>query len=151
VAANGRLPGGRQRGRGGQIEVQGVKILQRRLKRMDDGTVKELKRVYFLSADIVRRNAEPRIPVRSGRLKGSLRTTATTRGGYVRAGSKARVPYAGPIHFGWPNRPNINKEWFGGPIRPNPFLYSALDARREEVIDAFYTGVTRLARKNDPI
>lgn len=141
----------RQRGRGGQIEVQGTKVIIKRLKQMDDGVVQELKKVYFYSAERVARNAEPRIPVRSGRLKGSLRVTATKRGGYVRAGSKARVPYAGPVHFGWPTRPNINKEWFGGPIYPNPFLYAALDARRTEVEEEFARGVFRLARKHNLI
>jgi len=55
------------------------------------------------------------------------------RGGVVRMGRKA-VPYAGPVHFGWPNRPNAAKGWRGGPIRPNPFLYEAMDKRVGEVM-----------------
>lgn len=131
----------------GRIEVQGVKVIQKRLRQMDDGTVAELKRVYFYSADLVAKNALPRIPRRTGRLASTLRVTATKRGGYVRMGGKRTAPYAGPIHFGWPNRPNLAKDWYGGPIRPNPFLYAALDARRDEVEDAFYRGVMRVARK----
>jgi hypothetical protein len=128
------------------IEVQGVKVLQQKLKRMDDGTVDELKKVYLYSADLVFRNALPRVPVRSGALRASVRKAATKRGGWVRAGSRRQVPYAGPVHFGWPNRPNQFKEWQGGPIAPNPFLYSALDARRAEVEQEFYNGIERLAR-----
>jgi len=80
-------------------------------------------------------------------LAGSIRTTGTKTGGYVRAGSRKAVPYAGPVHFGWPTRPNPAKGWRGGPIRPNPFLYDALDARREQVQDMFYKGITKVARK----
>jgi hypothetical protein len=133
--------------RRGAIEVQGVKVFTTRLKKMDDGTRKELKSVYIQSANIVFRNALPRVPVRSGNLKSTLRVSASTRSGSVRAGGKRLAPYAGPVHFGWPNRPNYNKEWFGGPIRPNTFLYAALDARRSEVEFQFARGVMKAAKK----
>lgn len=129
------------------IEVQGVKVFQRRLAKMDDGTVKELKRVYVQSANVVYRNAMPRVPVRTGRLKSTMRISASTRSGSVRAGNKRTAPYAGPIHFGWTTRPNLAKDIYGGPIRPNPFLYSALDARRSEVEQMFEIGIMKLARK----
>lgn len=129
------------------IEVQGVTVFQRRLRQMDDGTVQELKRVYIQSANVVYRNAMPRVPVRTGRLKETLRVSATTRAGSVKAGGKRSAPYAGPVHFGWPTRPNQAREWQGGPIYPNPFLYSALDARRGEVENMFERGILKVARK----
>jgi hypothetical protein len=55
----------------------------------------------------------------------------------VKAGFK-RVPYAGVIHFGWPARG----------ILPRPFLYDALDARRDEVMDAYTDGMADLIKKN---
>jgi hypothetical protein len=130
-----------------RIEVQGVKVVTKRLRQMDDGTKQELKSVYVQSANIVLRNALPRVPVRSGNLKSTLRVSSSTRSGSVRAGGKRSAPYAGPIHFGWPNRPNLAKDWYGGPIRPNTFLYAALDARRAEVEDAFFRGVMKVAKK----
>jgi hypothetical protein len=139
-----RRPPSRKRS---SIEVQGVKVVQRQLRQMDDGTIAELKRVYVRSANLVYRNAMPRVPVRSGRLKETLRVSATTRAGSVKAGSKRSAPYAGPVHFGWPNRPNQAKEWQGGPIYPNPFLYSALDDRRDEVEQMFFNGIMKVARK----
>ena len=131
----------------GRIEVQGVTVVVKQLRKMDDGTKKELKKVYVQSANIVYRNAMPRVPVRSGNLKSTMRVSASTRSGSVRAGGKRSAPYAGPIHFGWPNRPNLARSWYGGPIRPNPFLYSALDARRREVEDVFERGVMKAAKK----
>jgi hypothetical protein len=129
------------------IEVQGVKELTRQLRKMDDGTVKELKSIHIESANIVYRNAMPRVPVRSGKLKSTMRVSGSTRSGSVRAGGKRSAPYAGPIHFGWPNRPNMQKSWYGGPIRPNTFLYDALDARRSAVEDLFFRRVSKLAEK----
>ena len=131
----------------GRIEVQGVKVVINNLRKMDDGTKKELKRVYLKSADIVYRNALPRVPVRSGNLKSTMRTVGLARYGAVRAGGKRSAPYAGPIHFGWPNRPQLQRSWYGGPIRPNPFLYSALDARRDQVEFEFFRGVMKAAKK----
>lgn len=131
----------------GRIEVQGVKVITRRLKQMDDGTRKELKSIYIQSANVVFRNAMPRVPVRSGRLKSTMRVSSTVRSGSVRAGGKRSAPYAGPIHFGWATRPNLGRSWYGGPIRPNPFLYSALDDRREQVEEMFARGVHKAAKK----
>lgn len=139
-----RRPPSRKRS---EIEVQGVKVLQRRLAQMDDGTRTELKRVYIQSANVVYRNAMPRVPVRSGRLKETMRVSATLRSGSVKVGGKRSAPYAGPIHFGWTTRPNLAKDIYGGPIRPNPFLYSALDARRSEVEFMFARGIMKAARK----
>jgi hypothetical protein len=129
------------------IEVQGVKVVLRQLRQMDDGTKQELKKVYVRSAELVYRNALPRVPVRSGRLKGSMRVTSTTRAGAVRAGGKRSAPYAGPVHFGWASRPNLQRSWYGGPISPNPFLYAALDARRSDVQAAFELGIMKAAKK----
>lgn len=131
----------------GRIEVQGVKVVTKQLRTLDDGTKKELKSIYIQSANIVFRNAMPRVPVRSGNLKSTMRVSASTRSGSVRAGGKRSAPYAGPIHFGWPNRPNMQKSWYGGPIRPNPFLYAALDARRTDVEEQFARGVNKAAKR----
>lgn len=59
-------------------------------------------------------------PKSGGRLKASVRPGATTKAGIIRAGTGAsgRVPYAGPIHWGWPRRH----------IRPQPFMTLAAQA-----------------------
>jgi hypothetical protein len=54
----------------------------------------------------------------------------------VKAGGRL-VPYAGPIHFGWP-RHNI---------APNPFIYDALDDRKAEVIDKYEAHIEALVEK----
>ncbi|HEY7821973.1 MAG TPA: hypothetical protein VIG24_04025 [Acidimicrobiia bacterium] len=119
-----------------QLELVGYRQLKKELRQLGDEAVASLKQTNKEAADLVADTARPDIPVRSGRLKGTLRTTGTMRGGVVRMGRKA-VPYAGPIHFGWPNRPNQAKGWRGGPIAPNPFLYEAMDERVQDVMDLY--------------
>jgi len=106
----------------------------------------QIRDAHKNAAEPVLEEALRLVPRRSGKLAGSLRAAGTLSGGRVSAGL-ARVPYAGPIHFGWPTRPNRSKGWRGGPIRPNPFLYDALDARRQQVLDVYETRVNEWIRR----
>jgi hypothetical protein len=124
------------------IEVFGYRELAKDLVDAGDYAVDRLKAANKAAADIVAGAARPAIPVRSGRLIGTLRTSGTKTGGFVRMGTRA-IPYAGPIHFGWPSRPNRAKGWRGGPIKPNPFLYDAMDRRIDEVLSAYTEFIIR--------
>ena len=116
------------------IQVEGLKGLVRALKRAGaDDLLAELKAANAEAAETVKDTARPGVPRRSGALAASLRSSATPRAGVVRIG-KARVPYAGPVHFGWPARG----------IKPNTFLYDALDRRAGEVADLYHQRVERL-------
>jgi hypothetical protein len=53
-------------------------------------------------------------PVRTGALAGSLRAARVAGGVTVKAGSGS-IPYAGPIHWGWPAHN----------IKANPFILNA--------------------------
>lgn len=148
------------------VRVMGQKEFTRALKALGPDAVNEIKRAHLEAARIVERAAKPKAPSHgavsviagkpywyggprhaSGNMRKTIRSAGTQRGGFVRAGRKS-VPYAGPIHFGWPSRPNFDKRWFGGPIAPNPFLYDALDERRDEVADAFARYIDDIRRKN---
>ena len=131
-----------------QLELVGYRQLKKELRQLGDEAVASLKQTNKEAADLVADTARPDIPVRSGRLKSTLRTTGTMRGGVVRMGRKA-IPYAGPIHFGWPNRPNAAKGWRGGPIRPNPFLYEAMDRRVTEVMAIYSKYLETLPRSRE--
>ena len=131
-----------------QLELVGYRELRRDLRKLGDDAIAGLKQINKEAADIVATAANPLVPVRTGRMKGTLRTSGTTRGGVVRMGRKA-VPYAGPVHFGWPSRPDRAKGWRGGPIEPNPFLYDAMDKRVPEVMAAYnkYLETLPMSRK----
>lgn len=95
------------------IEINGASQLARTMRKAG-ADAKDLKAVNRKAADVVVPAAQGLAPVRSGRLEGSIRAGATQKAGVVRAGRKA-VPYAGPIHWGWP----------GHHIKPHPFLADA--------------------------
>ena len=127
------------------IKTQGMKELRRKISVLD-GNFDDLKELHTDLAKIVADRASQLAPVKSGKLRDTIRASGTKTAGRVRAGFK-RVPYAGPVHFGWATRPDFNKGWQGGPILPNPFLYDALDERHNEVFETYFNGVKKIQRK----
>ena len=121
----------------GQIGVEGARELRKALKTVGDEAKAGLKDVNVEVAEIVARAAVTRVPSRSGALRETVRAAGAQTRASVKAGFK-KVPYAGVIHFGWPARK----------IAPQPFLYDALDARRDEVVDTYANGMADLLRKN---
>ncbi len=124
-------------GKGPAIEVTGARELRAAMKRMS-ADVSDLRRVNLDAAQTVASEARSRAPRLSGALAGSVKAKATRTRGYVTAGGKL-VPYAGPIHFGWPARN----------IRPQPFMYDALDARKSEVVGKYQDRIADLVQKLD--
>jgi hypothetical protein len=130
---------------GTTVEAEGMRELRKKLRRMDNG-MDNLKGLHLDLAEIVANRAEALAPVRTGRLKQSIRPSGTQTAGRVRAGYK-RVPWTGPVHFGWATRPDAAKGWRGGPIHPNPFLYDALDERHNQVFKTYFEGIKKIQRK----
>ena len=127
------------------VKTQGMRELRKNLSMLDDD-FEDLKELHLDLAEMVAERAASLAPVRTGTLQQTIRASGTKTAGRVRAGFK-RVPYAGPVHFGWATRPDAAKGWRGGPIHPNPFLYDALDQRRNQVFNAYFQGVKKIQRK----
>lgn len=96
----------------------------------------DLTAINRAAAETVADAARGKVPILTGRLRGSIRTGATRTTASVKAGNKG-IPYAGPIHFGWP-RHNIE---------PQPFLYDALDERKALVVERYEAYVEALVEK----
>ena len=122
-----------------------MRELRKNLSMLDDD-FEDLKELHLDLAEMVAERAASLAPVRTGRLRQTIRASGTKTGGRVRAGFK-RVPYAGPVHFGWATRPDAAKGWRGGPIHPNPFLYDALDERHNQVFETYFQGIKKIQRK----
>jgi hypothetical protein len=123
------------------IRIEGGRELRRAFREAGDD-MSDLKDLHKRLADDVAGTAKTKVPVRSGRLQRSIRGSGTKTAARIRAGNNRKsgptsVPYAGPIHFGWGARG----------IRPQPFLYEALDDRRDEVVDAYNRQVREIIRK----
>lgn len=119
-----------------EIKVEGARELKAALRKIEGG-IADLKEAHADAAHIVEVRAVELVPYVSGNLAGSIRSSGTQAGGVVRSGA-ARVPYAGVIHFGWAARN----------IRPQPFLYDALDDRTDEVIETYEKQINKLIKAN---
>ena len=91
------------------------------------------------SADSVMGEARKLVPVRSGKLRDSIRLASNARGRVtIQAGNNRRsnsgVPYANPIHWGW----------FKRNIKPQPFFVKALGLTRGEVYDRYMKNMEKL-------
>ena len=133
--AGAGLYGFRLEGRGAQ-QIEGLKEVNAALRSMSKDTRDDMKATHKKAAAIVIAGAKRFVPVRTGRLAEPIRDGSTQRMGRVRVGS-ASVPYAGPIHFGWPARS----------IKPQPFIYDALDGRRDEVVKVYVQRIDSLTVK----
>lgn len=125
-------------GRGGVVEIQGLKETQRALRGLSKDTRDDMKEVHRRAGEIVVDGVQIFVPVRTGALLASIKSNPTQRQGRVRIGSLS-VLYAGAVHFGWPARN----------IKPNPFIYDVLDSRRDEVQRAYEGEIQHLIRRHN--
>lgn len=89
--------------------VEGAKELRASLKRAG-ADMKDFTAAHRAVSTLVAGRAGPATPRVSGRLAGSIRPGGTQTQAIARAGGVA-VPYANPIHWGWPAR-NIRASLF---------------------------------------
>ena len=114
--------------------------LQKAMKEAGDDMVAELKAGNKALGEIVAARARQLVPVRSGALQKTIKATKSAGGAKVNAGTPSltsKVPYAGPIHYGWEARD----------IEARPFLSDALDDVRDEVVDAYDKMIADLLKK----
>ena len=123
-------------GNQGKQNIQGLAEVNKALRSMSKETRDSMKATHKKAAEIVIQGAKRYVPVVSGKLAASIRDGSTQRMGRVRVGS-ASVPYAGAIHFGWPARQ----------IKPQPFIYDALDDRRAQVAAVYVKRIDELTVK----
>lgn len=112
----------------------------------DTGLKKELRDANKTAADVVAQRALQDVPVRSGRLRGSVKALGSQKDGRVKAGA-ARVDYAAAIHWGRGvgnvGRPPGNRKG-RNVIRGRPFLWDAAQQVRQQVHDTYMEAVDRL-------
>lgn len=85
-----------------QLKVEGFPRLIATLRKAEVD-LDELKDATGAAATIVLTAAQQRAPHRSGALAGSGTKNRARRRAVIQFGSGS-VPYAGPIHWGWPRR-----------------------------------------------
>jgi hypothetical protein len=113
-------------------EVEGAAQLRRTLKKAGVD-MKQLAAANREAAQTVAAAARPTTPVRLGNLAKSVRAGATQKAGIVRAG-RGSLPYAGPIHWGWPARG----------IKPHPWIADAAKATEPQWVSDYIEHVDRV-------
>lgn len=121
--------------RGAQAYVQGLNQLRRTLREAGDD-LSDLKELNAEAAAIAARASAKLAPVRSGRLKNTVRSSGTKTTGVIRSGTK-RVPYAGPVHWGWKKRN----------IKPQPFLADGTQNSKGEWLPVYELGLDGIVRR----
>lgn len=124
------------------VKVTGLNQAIRALRELglpDD----ELKRAGSEAGELVANEARNLVPVRTGRLRNSIRVSKTLRKVSISAGnnrsSKSGVSYANPIHWGW----------FKRNIKPQPFFAKALGITRDEVFRTYFDNIAKLIAKQN--
>lgn len=120
----------------GRFELVGGRQLRKQLKAAGVD-LENLREAHRDAAKIAEDTAAALAPVRTGNLVHSLRSTGTKTAGIVRAGN-ATIPYAKPIHWGWPARgitrnPFISKGAQASEPRWLPIFAAALDDALDQI------------------
>jgi hypothetical protein len=121
------------------VQVTGAKELRKSLKQAGED-LGDLKALNQAIGNMVVGVARGMAPTRTGALAGSLRAANIVGGVTVRAGS-AGVPYAGPIHWGWPAHN----------IKAQPFVVEAAQTTEAEWVAMYEAEVDRILDKVEGI
>jgi hypothetical protein len=125
------------------IKVENLRQVIRALREIGVPTA-EVGKASQEAADIVANMSRSLVPVRSGKLRSTIKSKRQARKVLVSAGTNKSVPYANPIHWGWfYDRNNFVKK----NILPNPFFAKALGLTRNEVYKTYFVNMNKLFNK----
>lgn len=125
------------------IAVTGLKELSRSLNKVDGEAAKQLRIVFNDAAELVVATARPRIPRRTGKAAGSLKTKSTRTAVRVAFGGP-RAPYYPWLDFG--GRTGRKKSVVRPFLTDGRYVYPAYYERRDDVARAMQEGIERVAR-----
>ena len=119
------------------IKVKGFKSAIKALQEVGV-PANEIKLAGAEAGELVANEARGLVPVRSGKLRNTIRVSKALNRVSVSAGNNGRVPYANPIHWGW----------FKRNILPQPFFTKALGITRDQVYQNYYQQLDKLIANN---
>ena len=121
---------------GCRVDVEGLRATQKQLAALG-ADKSELVAANLEAAQTLIHYALPRVPVRTGALKATLRPAKVQNAAVARAGLNS-VPYANPIHWGWlvvgaNHKGTLRTGTYRG-IKPQPFFAQALGYSYREIV-----------------
>ena len=128
-----------------RIDIEGLNNLYRALEKIG-APVEAITEANQKAGLVVLRTSRNIAPVRTGKLRNTLRVSKAKTHVTITAGLK-KVPYANPIHWGWFYDKNnfVTKN-----IRPNPFMSRALGYNRDEIYSNYVRSMKKLIDKYEP-
>ena len=116
------------------VRVHGLRELRRDLKVIGATLPRELTKAQKGAGEVIASRARELAPRRSGRLAASIKVSAVG----TKVSVKSSLPYANPIHWGWRARGIVG----------TPFIWRAIDEKRDEYVDALGDAIEALARRH---
>jgi len=126
------------------ITVEGLRELRSALRKVDGEMHKMMRIAQNDAAQIVVNRAKPKIPVRSGRARNSVRVASTQTAARIRAGSK-RVPYYAWLDFG--GRVGRNKSVKRPFFKEGRYIFPSYSETKERVESTLIKRLTELCRE----
>lgn len=126
------------------VQITGLKQFTKALKDIDRELPKTMRIANNAVASIVVEAAAPRVPVRSGKARRSIKARSTRNEARVSAGGK-RVPYYGWLDFGGSTgiRRTVRR-----PFRQDGrYIYPAFSDNRARVQEAMVNAIVTVARQ----
>lgn len=117
------------------VRVEGVRQLRRALSAAGDDLA-DFREANAAAAAIAAAAGRSQAPHRSGRLVASVRSSGTKTQAVIRAGG-ARIPYAGPIHWGWQRRH----------ITAQPFLSAGAQGSEPSWLPVYTAAIDRIVAR----
>lgn len=116
------------------VRVDGLKELRRALGRIDPSLQKTLRGRLKTIGDKVAGQVRARMPRRSGRAAGSVKSGVSGNSAYVQGGRKA-VPYVGWLEYGGVLKPiGGRRNTISRPVaRRGRYMYPVIDEMRPEI------------------
>jgi len=121
---------------GSEVKIVNLNALIRGLKKMGLKT-QDLSGATTRVRSLVLPPAISNAPVKTGKLRSTVKARKYPNKVEVQAGNNTTVPYANPIHWGWEKRK----------IKPNTWLLDIRDEKADEVENIFVEEIQRLLEK----
>lgn len=125
------------------IRVEGLRQFTKALKDLDRELPKAMRHANNAVASIVVDAARPKIPVKTGKARRSIKAKSTRTAVRVSAGGK-KVPYYGWLDFG--GSTGIKRSVRRPFLEEGRYIYPAYSASRNEVLEAMVSAYTTVAR-----
>lgn len=125
-------------------KIDGLIELLKRTEALSEAAKANFREASKVAAEPAVLAAQREVPVKSGKLRASIRSSPTTRGVRIKAGG-VRVPYAKAVHFGHRRSELATMYRFRrADIKANPFLFRAVDQSKDEVAAIYLREIVKV-------